>query len=438
MDLEDQPMNANRFLVAASVLFAFLFSSPLNLGALAQNQAPEPQGRLVRVPLDHFDVASGHFELYYELGAPFDARKPTVFFLTDGQQFHVRKGRMSKIQDELFGEELNVVGIVGRGSTEAVQKRALRNDGSVDWQVANRLLSSQQWVEDVESVRRDLLGPNGKILLYGRSGGGFLVHEYLSRHGHHVLRAFVQSAPNPFLEAEFGLNTDHFWEEISACDSSLPENLTRVLTRLADERKSLIQVLQRQNFFVPRSGLLAARARLITELDQGKNDLYEQLKTEYQVNALTQLMDSPAGMAIRVRLYEFYQPVHRATERFDRALYPDKENTFHLAGPLLQLYDQGQIPAATMNLNALRNIATGMFILAGRYDHTSDYRIQMALASYYPNHLVFIADDDHVLHALEASGLYPALVRSTLLHGFDSHEAQNLLRQLDSLRWRER
>ncbi|MCP3964552.1 MAG: hypothetical protein GY719_42530, partial [bacterium] len=44
-------------------------------------------GRSVRVPLDHDAPDAGSFDLHYELGAPFDLSKPTVFYAQDGQQF---------------------------------------------------------------------------------------------------------------------------------------------------------------------------------------------------------------------------------------------------------------------------------------------------------------------------------------------------------------
>lgn len=40
-------------------------------------------GRTVRVPFDHAMAARGGARLYYELGAPFELSRPTVFLVAD-------------------------------------------------------------------------------------------------------------------------------------------------------------------------------------------------------------------------------------------------------------------------------------------------------------------------------------------------------------------
>ncbi|HEX5257168.1 MAG TPA: hypothetical protein VFW35_00135 [Sphingomicrobium sp.] len=133
--------------------------------------APPPLDRSVRVPLDYAHPASGSAALTYELGAPFDRRKPTVIVVADGQQFFVRKGAVADLQQQLFGPDVNVVGIVTRGTTPAFISAALDSTGAPDWSHAWRIFNSDQWIADIETVRHALVG-DGKVMLYGRSGGG--------------------------------------------------------------------------------------------------------------------------------------------------------------------------------------------------------------------------------------------------------------------------
>jgi pimeloyl-ACP methyl ester carboxylesterase len=63
-----------------------------------------------------------------------------------------------------------------------------------------------QQVEDIEAVRQDMqkrgkLPQDGKIMLYGGSGGGFLVQQYLDRYGEHVSRALIECSGGPDLAA---------------------------------------------------------------------------------------------------------------------------------------------------------------------------------------------------------------------------------------------
>lgn len=121
--------------------------------------------RSVEVPLLYEKPKRGSFHLEYELGQPFDRGKPTVLVVVDGQQFYVRKGLIAPLQDELFGPQFNVVGIFGRGTNEAIKSR-IGTGSRTDWPKAYELLKSYEWIEDIESLRKDLLGVAGVVSLY--------------------------------------------------------------------------------------------------------------------------------------------------------------------------------------------------------------------------------------------------------------------------------
>src|SRR3990170_1822771 len=231
----------------------------------AQNASPFDEravGRTIEVPFDYDNPAGGTFSLHYELGRAFDPAKPTVFVVADGQQFYVRAGAVPVLQDALFGDAFNVVGIIGRGTTSRVLER-IRQHGTVDWATAWQLLKADQWVGDLDRVRRAVVGESGRISLYGRSGGGLLVHQYLSRHPEHVATAFTQAAVNRFVDAEFGLSSDTFWTDIGNADPSLRMRLLDALAQHAGERNRIMLLLQRQNFFVDADAIQRERAALI-------------------------------------------------------------------------------------------------------------------------------------------------------------------------------
>src|SRR5579864_9089433 len=75
--------------------------------------------RKIIVPLDYADPKSGTAELTYEFGARFDPKKPTVIIVADGQQFFVKPGAAATLQAQLFGPNVNVVGLITRGTTPA-------------------------------------------------------------------------------------------------------------------------------------------------------------------------------------------------------------------------------------------------------------------------------------------------------------------------------
>ena len=260
-----------------------------------------------------------------------------------------------------------------------------------DWVRAYDLLKSFEWIEDIESVRKDLLGASGVVSLYGRSGGGLLVHQYLAKHPQHVTAVFTQAAVNRFVDAELGLNSDTFWNEIGEYDARLQPLLIEALKSHPAEHDRIILLLQRQNFFVPHDRIAAERSRLIHALRDWDEQTIADYSKQYQVDAILGLHDAASD----VRVFELFAPVlgqHRSdVMRVD----PDLEAGKIFAAPLLKLLDQGLIAKPTMDLGALYRVHAAVYILAGRYDHTADYRSQMALACHYANHRLLLLADDH-------------------------------------------
>jgi pimeloyl-ACP methyl ester carboxylesterase len=387
--------------------------------ALASAAADDtgPAGGLLRVPLDHDQPGGPAIELYYESGAPFDRTLPTVLVVGDGQQFYLRRGALRDLQNDLFGPGLNVVGLVGRGSDAAVAPYALGPDGRPDWEKAWRLFRSAQWIEDLETLRARLVGKKGRVLLFGQSGGALLVREYLARHGDRVSRAVTVVPPDPFLVGEFRLATDRFWEEIGAASPDGQERMRQVMTRYASDRITLALTLQRQNFFVPPDQIQAERRRLITALAAGDTDAYATARTTYQVEEVKNLLDLPDGVPARVREYELFQPSGGQERLRDVAFHPDLEVQSAFAAPLLDLLREGRIPPPALDRRKFAHLEADVLVIAGRWDHTVDYRIAMAEATGYLNGRLFLADGDHMLARLKEGGTLRGLVGGFLRGG---------------------
>jgi hypothetical protein len=410
---------------------------PAAAAGQAAGPEAEPIGHTLTVPLDRRRPDLGGGILYYELGAPFDPKKPTVFAIADGQQFHVRKGSVAGIQKESFGPEFNVVGIVGRGFSEDILRKAVPDPEHVDWPRAGAIFGSAQWVEDIDAVRRDLLGKDGRILLYGASGGAFLVHQYLAAHGRWVQRAFTESAVMRLLESRLRINHDHFWREIGAGGPQLQTKLLQALRAHPERRPEMIQTLQRQNFFVPPERLPAERASLINELHRDDTEAIGRRKEEYQVDAIAALLAARGGVPIRVRIYESVQPLAARLDLTADAVFPNIENEYHIARPLLEANRAGTVPAPSFDTDALHDLDTEVFVMAARHDHTVDYRSQIALASSYKHATLFIADDNHVYARLKEGGVLDRLIRAFLLGGPGSSGMRRALEAVEPFRFIE-
>ena len=87
-------------------------------GPAAAAVQPLPlQLRTMRVPFDHDRPEDGGFPLQFALLRPFDAQKPTVAVVSDGQQFFVTAEAFRRTIEKIFDERFNVVGVFGRGQS---------------------------------------------------------------------------------------------------------------------------------------------------------------------------------------------------------------------------------------------------------------------------------------------------------------------------------
>jgi len=405
------------------------------------SQDKKVYGDSIKVPIDYSSSSTETFNLYYELANKFDPTKKTLFIITDGQQFYVRPGSVKKLRDKILGKDfnkLNVVAIVGRGTNNnLIQKCINKTNGTTDREIAFKLFNSNQWIKDIESVRKHLLGNNGKIMLYGRSGGAYLTHRYISVYGNHVSKVFTQAAVNPFLELKLGIIPEPFWQEIGASNDSLQYKLQEVLSRYKEERRLIVSTIQRQNFYVSADKIMSARAELINSLYLGNKELYEKLKENYAVNAVYNYMSSPKGIPIEVRVYELFQPIYSEYDVInDSTVNPNMESQYNIASPLMSLYNSGKIPAPLFDSKAISELDLEIFLLSGYNDNTCSYQSQIYLSEYYKNSTLFIAKDNHVFSNITAAELYSKIIQTIFLYGNQSNEMDKLLEELNSFKWK--
>lgn len=406
-------------------------------GSVAPARAAPPDlVRSVTAPLDYDHPAAGSAELTYEFGAPFDPSKPTVIVVADGQQFYVRRGKTADLQRQLFGPNVNVVGLITRGTTRAFIAATLAPDGQPDWETAWRVFNSRQWLGDIERVRRAVVG-DGQVMLYGRSGGAYLVHQYLAAHGDHVSRAFTQSPVNPVIVRDLDIRLDRFWETLGRESPELQPLLLEVLQRRPEERTRILLTLQRQHFFVPDDKLTAERTKLIRALAAADEATYVALRKAYEVDATVQLLHSDGAIPQNVRVLELIGPsgAFEAPEQSGVSPLIEPQRTF--AAGLIALEKAGRIPPPDFDLPALHHVPTEVFILAGRDDEAVDYRTAIALAYSYPRHLLFLANDNHNFAHLSGAGQDAKLAQAFFLGGLGSPQLRQALAEAAQFRWGE-
>ncbi|MEJ2495306.1 MAG: alpha/beta hydrolase, partial [Ignavibacteriaceae bacterium] len=203
--------------------------------------------RSIELPVDYENPEAGTFLQYYQLTSNFDFNKPTIFFFQDIAQQYGMPGEIDKLAKEYdFFDDFNIVYYQIRGRQYSFIE--LKNpDGSVNWEKAYKLLSSDQVIEDIERIRKNLFKekPETKILLYGRSGGGFLIQRYLAKYSNFVQRAFIRAAPNSVIIKQLGYpESKYFYNTLNDIDSTLYTKLKIILKKELVSRDQLLWILR--------------------------------------------------------------------------------------------------------------------------------------------------------------------------------------------------
>lgn len=176
----------------------------LATGSYYPEMPPDSHHYYLQLPIDHNDPSKGNFTDFYILSPNFKQGKEVIFWLFDNQQEAV--GMINSSDDFEYFENnlggLSYVLIGNRGVSPTLFPEVYNKNGTVNYNLALKLYGSSQQIEDIETVRQDmqkkgLLPPDGRIMLYGGSGGGFLVQQYLDKYGSHVSRALIEFSGAP-------------------------------------------------------------------------------------------------------------------------------------------------------------------------------------------------------------------------------------------------
>lgn len=392
--------------------------------------------RHLSVLIDRSDPSGRQAELTIDLGAPFDPKKPTVLVVEDGQQYYVRPGAMAALQHDLFGPDVNVAGLVPRGSDSVFVAATLRRDGSVDWLKAWRVFNSDEWIADLDAARRALVGDSGRVDVYGRSGGAYLVHQFLSVHAANVRRAFTQSAVEPSLNRELRIPLDDYVEQLAHTDSALLAVLRRALPPSGEARLRALVALQRQHFYVPADSFVSTQRMLIEALARHDTASLRRFEERYEVPGIMRLESSHDVIPQNVRVLELIYPSGAFGDTAVAGIYPLVESQAAFIRPLLDLVAGGKIAVRARDQRTAHRARTQVFVLASRGDEAVDYRTSIALANQYPVHELFVANDNHTFDEMDRVGARALLVRRFFTDGPGSSGFIAALAAAEPLRWR--
>jgi pimeloyl-ACP methyl ester carboxylesterase len=372
----------------------------LTAGSCYPGMTPDDHHHYIQLPVDHNDPSLGSFTDFYYLSPNFKAGNQVIFWLFDNQQEAV--GLLKKPEDFDYFEEnlagLSYVLIGNRGVSPTLFPEVFNSNGTVNYTRAMNLYGSNQQIEDIEAIRQDmqrlgLLPPDGKIMLYGGSGGGVLEQQYLNKYGQYVTRALIESSGGPDLARK------HSQTFITRTYQSNPRVAEEYFSSMQDagSRPALAFML----FKTGLQGKTELQTSLMTS--QTKSATWKQkytclktwLQPQYNYKLIRYLMNLPSEVEVKVRMYEL---LGSDLEKYRLVSAQDVVLGYEWAADLLASFLQaGQTGAiAPLDFNIDRSRYKGeILVWAGSSDQDFGAQMGQWLAEAYPNSKLAIFNDAH-------------------------------------------
>lgn len=293
-------------LAATIAYFHFdYYSIPRHRIALSESYSEMPEDSFhhyINLPVDHHNTKAGSFRGFYLFSPHFYQRRNICFLLTDGQMELVSTNTdFDFFENVLQGAAYVLIGVRGQSPNLFPE---VYKEGGVDFGKALRLFDSDQQVEDIELVRKDLvrkgvLGEDEKINVFGASGAGVLAQQYVSRYGAHVNRMILESTGAPDLARKDSLKYSPDFKDFN------PEGAL-VLEKMLKERSLNKAFVCNILYQAGRSNKdpRAAQVEILKKLEAGGALFKYKIKPVTNLDILNYMIKVPSEIAARVRWFE--------------------------------------------------------------------------------------------------------------------------------------
>jgi len=399
----------------------------LAAGSYYPEMPPDENHRYIQIPIDHQDHSLGNFTDFYLLNPKFKTGDNVVFWLCDNQQEIV--GMINSPKDfEYFDKNiggLSYVLIGNRGVSPTLFPEVFNKDRSVNYPLALKLYGSNEQIDDIEAVRQDMqrkgmLPKDGRIMVYGGSGGGVLVQQYLDKYGDHVSRALIESSGGQDLAR---VHNTTFMEYTYESNPSVA-NSYFALSQKGDATASLAFML----FKIGLEGDLNLQKRIINSKTDmfALGDKFTYLKNwltpTYNFPLIHLLLDAPRELEVKVRIYELMgMDIENYHPACAQEVYLGYEWAKVLLADFMKAHDEGKIQIMRFALN--RSCYNGeVMVWSGTADQ--DFADQMGhwVSNSYPHSRLAVFDDVH--HLQKYPDYYREFRKAFFTAGLNSTEVQ--------------
>jgi pimeloyl-ACP methyl ester carboxylesterase len=369
--------------------------------------------RYLEVPCSWDKPELGTFQLYYELNSDFDPSLPTVMVPCDPQRSRSWVGEADR-QKRIMRIEDNVVTFDYRG-TFASEIPSLRGPDGIDWLKSYHMLHPGNAVHDMDAIRKDLLGEDGRWNLVGGSGIAIMSLMYLSEYHRYVDRAFLMGL---YHEAASGCRAvDDFFSEFLT-SNQIERAFAEALRRPEIDRRQLYYLLQRLLYSDQ-----GRAQQLLTQVAGGDLAVYREETAKH--GRVDYFIRSTQRYWPQIVVFMYLTNVSSET-------YPDggiNAPFLEMGRPIAELVSEGRLPRGFMNISGLEQVESEVLLVAGTLDQVCPLPLMEAIHQQLPNSdLLEIGG----YHCLPRQGeLRGRLLNTFLHHGAHSEAMHDLLEVIE-------
>lgn len=336
----------------------------------------------VMVPIDHQLEDSRKIPITYTIIGGFDKNRESIFLVDDPlDTWDDNFGLVNGLQDKW-----NIVRVHGRRQSEEIKKLVGPYE-QANWKLAYRFYNQRQVAQDLEYVRKAIVGDQ-KIILLGQGSSAAGLLQYLSTFPERVSKS-VWLSPLIF---------------------DVHKNLSFFTP---------IHKLSRAN--VSLNPLLLYHFASQTSLNLGNLSTDESLWGYFSSFLFPNLhyaflkklpLDD---VATQVRLFEHSYAFGLATDQG----HPIGNWLKAISEQVWAVYNQERFDIYGVNYDQSSQIQESTLMLAGKFDLLINYHSYEVLSELLTMNKPIIVNDGHGLTALHSSGLLPALIESFLANDTD-------------------
>ncbi len=377
----------------------------------------------LELPVDHFSSDSKFYKGFYILSPNFNKEDDIVFLLTDGQMELVTPNSTLDFFETILGKSSYVI-IGRRGHSPTLFPEIFNSDGTVNYEAAINLYNSEQHIEDIDMIRLDLikknlLGRNDKIMLFGASGAGVLAQQYISKYGNNVSRVILESTGAPDLSKNNNVPFSHNFKDYNLEGEILLDAVTKSEHFDKPTISNILYQTARAN-----EAPIASQIKILQSLKNGGSLFAYKFKPKFNMTFMNYMIKSPSAVAARVRWFELVGSdlINYKVDSETNLLY---EFSKIFLSDFLEYYISRKIKPKEFKLN--RNDFLGeLFILKGKEDVVFSDSINLKIKQAYPNSK--IAFFNYLHKYMKNIKYYKDLRLEFFKNGFKSSQFENLLK----------